>query len=172
MCRTSLPSVYVHTTGKTEGNRDLRSHPPVFLRDAPVVLLPPLVVITGGIGLFCTARTSSGLTVWRAYSHNSPRPQCSALWSPCLLRDAARELVVRFCVGAVLARLLSMSKPISAMYFINSRHSSLLSRGPLGCCWCPPSSQSACPPSLRAVSRGTGPHYALSSQGLGDALCQ
>ncbi len=53
-----------HTTGRKncEGNWGLRSHPPVFLRDAPVVLLPQLVVITGGIGLFHTARTSSGLT--------------------------------------------------------------------------------------------------------------
>ena len=66
MCRTSVSTVYACTQLKKhrEGNKDLRSHPPVFLRDAPVVLLPPLVVITGGIGLFHTARTSSGLTVW------------------------------------------------------------------------------------------------------------
>ena len=51
---TSMSSVYACTQLKKhrEGNRDLWSHPPVFLRDAPVVLLPPLVVITGGIGLF------------------------------------------------------------------------------------------------------------------------
>ena len=50
----SMSSVYACTQLKKhrEGNRDLWSHPPVFLRDAPVVLLPPLVVITGGIGLF------------------------------------------------------------------------------------------------------------------------
>ena len=53
-----------------------------------------------------------------------------------------------------------------------SRHSSPLSRGPLGCCRCPPSSQSTSPPSLHAVSRGNGPQHAPSSQGLGDAPCQ
>ena len=64
---SALVNVRIQLKGKNrEGNRDLRSHPPVFLRDAPVVLLPPLVVITGGIGLFHTARTSSGLTVWCA----------------------------------------------------------------------------------------------------------
>ena len=34
------------------------------LQEAPVVLLPPLMFITCGNGLFHTARTSSGLTVW------------------------------------------------------------------------------------------------------------
>ena len=86
----------------------------------------------------------------------TPLPQCSALWSPCSLRDAARDLVVRYSVGAVLTRLLSMSKPIAACTSSFYRHSSLVSRGPLGCCWCPPSSKSTCHPSLRAVSRGTG----------------
>ena len=64
MCRTSMSSVYGCTQLKKKRNQGLASHPPVFLRDAPVVLLPPLVVNTSGIGLFHTARTCRGLTVW------------------------------------------------------------------------------------------------------------
>ena len=49
-------------------------------------------------------------------------------------------------------RCQNPSPPCTAL---PSRHSSLLSRGLRGCCLCPPSPQSTCHPSLRAVSRGT-----------------
>ena len=53
----------------------------------------------------------------RVFSHPPP-PQCSALWSPSLLRDAANEHADLQRVGTVLVRLLS--KPISAMYFVTN----------------------------------------------------
>ena len=59
------------------------------------------------------------------------------------------------------------SKPISAMYFITFSTLIAFDKKSAGL-WLVPTFFT----SLRAVSRGTGPQYPSSSQGLGDALCQ
>ena len=122
----------LQTAGNCRRNKDLRSRPPVFLLDAPVILLSLLAVMARGIEHFHMARASSRLTVWLPYSHTCPRPSmlCSVAAQLFFRRSVVTnklpflksscKLLVRQSVGAVLAaRLLSTSNPMSAMHFIS-----------------------------------------------------